>query len=489
MRRRSKIIGVLIGSLLILVSALVIRAATFETKQVVVEPTSLSAPPGAAERLAEAVRFRTVSNADPQKMDLAEFGRFNAFLETAFPRAHQVLQREVVEPCSLVYTWKGKSEKPPVLLASHTDVVPVESHEVGQWTHGPFSGELADGYVWGRGTLDDKVGVLGLLEAVELLAAKNHAPDRTLVFAFGCDEEVGGELGAGRIARLFASRKLEFEFALDEGLAVVEGYMPGVQAPVALVGLVEKGFATFELSVESEGGHSSMPPAESAIGILARGITRLEQHQMPARLSPAAEQMFDHVGPEMPFAMRLLFANLWLLEPVLLSQLQKQKSTNASIRTTTAVTMMNAGVQDNVLAKKAVATVNFRLLPGDTIEAVRRHIVETVDDERISVKMVEGGFGNEASKISSADTEGFRHIRDAVRATFGNEVIVAPGSTTGGTDVRHYEDLSNAQYRFAPVHLRKSENDTARIHGIDERIGVENYQKVVVFYAEFLQRL
>ena len=490
---RTKVVRLIIAFVaivVVLVAVLLIRAATFASKQVDVPPSELTAPDGAAQRLAQSVRFRTVSNADVAKMDVAEFARFNAFLQTAFPGAHVAMEREVVEPCSLVYTWPGKNaEAQPVLLASHTDVVPVEAHEAKQWTHPPFSGEIADGHVWGRGTLDDKVGVLGLLEGVEMLVANGHQPARTIVFAFGCDEEVGGDAGAKAIAKWFAERKMHFEFALDEGLVIVQGYLAGIVEPLALVGIVEKGFATFELAVEAEGGHSSMPPKSTAIGILAAGIARLEARRMPTRLNPAAEKMFEYVGPQMPFGLKVVFANLWLLRPVLVSQLAQDKSTNAIVRTTTAVTVMNAGVQDNVLPKKAIAKVNFRLLPGDSLADVERHINETVDDERIRVRMAEGGFGNEASRISNDETFGFRSIRDSVRAAFGNEVVVAPGSTTGGTDVRHYESVSTDQYRFAPLLLRKSDNDTARIHGVDERVSVENYNKAIVFYAELLRRL
>lgn len=486
-----KVVGGILAVVLLFVGILIVSAMTASSVQVDVAPTKFKAPEGAAERLQQAVRFKTVSNSDPSKMDMEEFARFNEFLVTAYPAAHGVLQRELVPPCSVVYTWKGSDAKArPVLMISHTDVVPVEEDQLDKWAHGPFSGDIADGFIWGRGTLDDKLGVLGLLEGVEALAAAGHVPKRTVVLGFGCDEEVGGEVGAKNLAKLFAERKTQFEFTFDEGLAIVEGYVPGTDKPVALVGIVEKGFGTYTLTVESEGGHSSMPPKQSAIGILSAGIARLEANPLPAGLNPASRQMFETLAAEVDFGLKIVFANLWILEPVLVSVLSAKPSTNASVRTTTAVTIMRAGVQDNVLPKRAMAKVNFRLAPGDSLEFVRDHIVKSIDDERIKVQMPEAkGFANPASRISSAETAGFEAIRDSVRAAFGNEVLVAPGSTTGGTDARHFEKVSDDQYRFAPVLLKKQQDDTARIHGTDERISIENYDRAILFYTELLSRM
>ena len=480
-----------VGIVGLLLAILLIRTLTASSVQPTVEATTHAALPGAADRLAASVRFKTTSNSDPSKMDMAEFTRFHAFLNTAFPKVHATMQRELVEPCSLVYTWPGSDPAAkPALFAAHMDVVPVEDHELDKWTHPPFSGALADGFVWGRGTMDDKISVLGLLEGAEALISAGHKPKRTIAFAFGCDEEVGGEVGAKRIAAKFAGENKSFEFALDEGLAVVTGYMPGTKRAVALVGLVEKGFATYTLVVKGEGGHSSMPPPQSAIGVLAAAITKLEANPLPAGVNPASRQMFETLAPEVDFGMGVVLSNLWLLEPVLVKVLTAKPTTNATVRTTTAVTIIDAGVQDNVLPKKAVAKVNFRLAPGDTLQGVRDHIVDVIDDERVEVVMPDmKGFANPASRISSADTDAFRTLRTAIRATFGNDTIVAPGSTTGGTDVRHYEKVSQQQYRFAPLQLKKDRNDTARIHGIDERIGVDEYERSVVFYADILSRM
>lgn len=488
--RALKIGGAVLALVALLAAFFMIRAATMDSLQVDVEPTKYQPTDGAADRLAGAVQFETVSNEDPSKMRMEEFREFNDFLVESYPAVHAELEREVVEPCSLIYKWNGEDpQQKPVLMMSHTDVVPVEEDQLDKWTHGPYSGDIADGWIWGRGTLDDKVGVLGLLEGAESLIENGHTPKRTIYFAFGCDEEVGGRVGAQKMAKLFAERDIEFDFVVDEGLAIVEGIIPGVDQPVGLIGLVEKGFATYTLTVESKGGHSSMPPPQSAIGILGAGLARLEDNPMPTRLNPATRKMFKAVGPHMPFGLKIVFANLWLLQPILIQQLAAKPSTNAAVRTTTAVTIMRAGVQDNVLPKRATAKVNFRLAPGDTMKDVKQHIVDAVDDERIAVSDPAGNFASEASHISDDDTNGFRAIRDSVRATFGNDVIVAPASTTGGTDARHYQEVSKNQYRFAPLILTKENKDTERIHGTNERIGVENYEKAVAFYTHLLSQM
>jgi carboxypeptidase PM20D1 len=235
-------------------------------------------------RLAQALRFATISHEDPAQVDRAPFRELHRFLEESFPQVHHSLKREVIEEYSLLYTWQGTDASlAPALFAGHIDVVPVESGTETEWQYPPFEGCVEEGYIWGRGALDDKVAVLGLLEAAEALLARGFQPHRTIYLAFGHDEEVGGTYGAKRIAALLQQRGVRLEFALDEGLAVTEGIIPKVSKPVAMVGIAEKGYLCLELSAESRGGHSSMPPSETAIGILSAAITRLERHPMPPR--------------------------------------------------------------------------------------------------------------------------------------------------------------------------------------------------------------
>jgi carboxypeptidase PM20D1 len=481
-----RILGFLAAILLLLVAVLAIRAASLRTRQVAARPVA-DLPVDAAraaEHLAAALRFRTVSRQDGLPAEPAEMIGLHRYLEQSFPRAHAALSREVVGGFSLLYTWRGADPGlPPLLLLSHLDVVPVEPASERRWTVPPFSGRIEGGWIWGRGALDDKMGVVGALEAVELLLARGYRPRRTVLLAFGQDEEVGGYRGAAAIAALLGRRGVRPELVLDEGGLIAEGMVSGVQAPVALISTAEKGYLSLELRVRSRGGHSSMPPPHTAIGILAAALTRLEEHPMPARIAGATAESFAFLAPEMPFAPRVVLANLWLFEPLALSSFTATPEANARVRTTAAITQVEGGVKDNVLPAEARAVVNFRILPGDTIAGVQEHVRRTLADPRVSV----GVFGpttSEPSAESSTASPAFQLLARTVREVLPG-VLVAPNLLSGATDSRHYGQLGSPPYRFAPMRLTAT--DLARIHGTDERLAVANFAEIVRFYAQLLR--
>jgi len=442
---------------------------------------------GAADRLAAAIRIETVSPEAYDETDLQPFKALHGYIDQAYPTLTAQLRKEAVGPCSLLYEWPGTdTSKKPVVLMSHLDVVPVEESSLDRWTRPPFAGVIEEGFIWGRGALDVKSCLFGILDAAETLLMAERQPSRTVYFAFGCDEERGGRRGARLIAEKLISDGVEAEFVLDEGSAVLEGIIPGVDKPVAMISVLEKGFVTLDIEVEGEGGHSSMPPDSTVIGVLAQALARIEENQMPARINEASRAMFETLAPEMPFPQKLVMANLWLFEPLFVGQLEREHTTNPIVRTTTAITIVDGGVQDNVLPKWATAKVNFRIAPGDTIEDVLQHIINVVNDERVTVT-IEQGFASNPSQVSDIGADGFAVIRQAIWATFGDEVVVSPGMTVGGTDARHYEVVSENQYRFMPFRLRGE--DTKRIHGIDERLSVEGYDEVVRFYMDLMLRL
>jgi len=273
--------------------------------------------------------------------------------------------------------------------------VSIEPGTEKNWKHAPFSGDVADGDIWGRGTLDDKGAVFGLLEAVESLLKRGVQPRRTVMFSFGHTEE-GAGAAAGDAARLLESRHVHPWFVMDEGGALGENLVPGVPGLVAVVGVAEKGYLSLRLTAHGEGGHSSMPHRESAVSILADAVGKVQRTLLPARLSGATLAMFNTLGPLMPFSRRVIMANLWLFEPMLTRMLSQLPSGNAMVRTTTAVTMMNAGIKDNVVPSAATAVVNFRLLPGDSVAWVTSRVKAIIGDERVSVEPL-GGGGREAT--------------------------------------------------------------------------------------------
>ena len=295
-------------------------------------------------------------------------------LKRMYPRVHSTLQVEVVNRHSLLYTWKGRDPQlEPVLFAAHMDVVPVDPVTKDEWKQAPFSGFIGGGYVWGRGALDVKCMVITPLEAVEHLLRKGYQPERTIYLAFGHDEEVSGAQGAAQMAGRLQSQGVKLAAVMDEGGSIVErGMVPGVNLPVALIGVTEKGYMSLEMQVEGKGGHSSMPPAHTAIGVMSQAINRLESQPMPD--SPEMVYgMFQTLGGYMSFGLRMAFANTWLLGKTIQKKMAAKASTNAMMRTTSAVTLINGGVKDNILPSQVKATVNFRLMPGDRIADVVAH--------------------------------------------------------------------------------------------------------------------
>ena len=480
-----KILLAVAGLILVLLAVLVLRASMLKSRQVKAEPvTDLTVDANAAaQRLAGAVRFPTVSHEKGENVEAQAFLGLHEYLRTSFPLVHQTLKRETVANYSLLYTWPGRNPgQAPILLLSHMDVVPVEPGTEAKWKRGAFSGDIADGYIWGRGTLDDKVSVMAILEGVELLLARGFQPDRTVLLAFGHDEEVGGNQGAAAIARLLESRGIRPELVVDEGGVIAEGMVPGVTAPVALISTAEKGFVTVELTARAKGGHSSMPPAHTAIGMVAAAVQKLEENPMPARIAGATRSSFEFLAPELPLTLRTVMGNLWFFGPILESRLTGDPASNARMRTTTAATMIHGGVKENVLPSEAKAWVNFRILPGDSVASVLEHVKETVGPD-IAVE-VSGPMRTEPSPETSVDSAAFHLLQTTLAQVFPG-TLTAPNLLSGGTDTKHYQKLTSTVFRFIPVKIHAE--DLARVHGTDERVGVENYAGAVRFYAQFVR--
>jgi carboxypeptidase PM20D1 len=438
----------------------------------------------AAQRLATSVTFKTISFAPGLPPAAEEFKKLHEHLARSFPKLHAALKREVVGELSLLYTWAGTDPAAKgVLLMAHQDVVPIAPGTEGAWTHDPFEGVIKDGFIWGRGAWDDKGNLMSMLEAVELLVAAGHRPRQTIYLAFGHDEEIGGLKGAKAIADLLRARGAKIELALDEGLLVSEGLVPGIAAPVALIGIAEKGYLTLELETSGVPGHSSMPSRDTAIGKLSRALARLEEQPFPARLTGVAQAMYGTLAPEMSGLQRILLANLWLFEPLVKRELAKSPSSDAAMRTTTALTVLKAGEKENVLPGRAQATINFRILPGETIAGVVAR-VRQVAGEGVTVRQL--GSGGEPSPVSPVDAPGFRAIARSVREVFPG-TLVAPGLMIAATDTRHVIGLAETIYRFSPTRARKE--DLARFHGNNERISISNYAEMIAFYHRLIAGL
>jgi carboxypeptidase PM20D1 len=482
----------LVVLLLFLFGFVVLRTTLFSPPQKKVKLRNFPTVDGhsVAERLGLAVQHKTISYDDPEKIDGSAFLGLHRLFRTLYPLVHTHLKLETVNEYSLLYTWEGRDpDLQPIMLISHLDVVPADEEDES-WEHPPFSGEIADGYVWGRGTLDIKCGVVGILEGVEYLLKQDFKPERTVYLGFGHDEEVGGQNGAVAIAALLEARGVKVGSLLDEGGSVFEDLLPDVAAPVALIGISEKGYLSLRLTVAEDGGHSSMPAQQTAIGILSMAIARLEALPMPAHLE-VVEFLMSYLGSALPFSQRMKFANTWLYGGRLKKQLSKSKLLNASIRTTTAPTIIKAGVKDNVLPARAEAVVNFRLLPGDDMRTVYEMVLERIADERVTVTpfdgdTLEGSSGWDPSPVADVESPYFVWLSRLVREAFPG-ALAAPFLVLGGTDARHYASVTDNTFRFMPVQLDKA--DLESVHAVNERLSIENCARMVGFFIAYIEEM
>jgi carboxypeptidase PM20D1 len=443
---------------------------------------------GAATRLGEAVRFRTISARDDATLNTEQFTQFHALLQARFPKTHALLKRELVGELSLLYTWEGSNPKAnPIMLLAHQDVVPIAPGTEKDWAQEPFSGVVKDGFVWGRGSWDDKGNLMSQLEAVEMLVASGFKPERTVYLAFGADEEVGGTRGAAKIAALLKERKVRLDFVIDEGLLVLDGILPGLSKPAALIGVAEKGYLSVVLKMSATPGHSSMPPKKgtSAIAMMSAALKRLDDEQLPGGIRGVGGEMFDTIAPEMSGFSRVALSNLWLFGPVVQKQLEAAASTNAMLRTTTALTIVNAGNKENVLPGRAEATVNFRILPGDTKEQVLDHmrtqVTQAVGADKFELFALPGAV--DASKVAPTGSGQYRLLNKTIREIFP-DTLVAPGLMVAGTDSIHYGEISDHIFKFSPV--RANAEDLKRFHGTNERLSTSNYADAIRFYHQLL---
>jgi carboxypeptidase PM20D1 len=438
---------------------------------------------GVAEHVAAAVRIRTISHADPAEEDRAAFAELRALFEHAYPLIHAKLERELVNGDGLVYHWPGRDPKlDPILFLGHQDVVPVEPGTEAQWTHAPFSGTIADGFVWGRGSLDDKGPLVCLLEAIESLLRDGFAPERSVYVAAGFDEEVGGNAGARQIAAHFSAQGLHFAWALDEGGGVSQGVLAEVERPVASIGVAEKGYLSLALTARGHGGHSSAPPADHAVLRLAHALAALEREPFAPRITPVLREALARISPELPLRKRLWTANLWLSAPLLARVLGEDERLRPLVRTTLTPTMLAAGVKDNVVPASARAVVNLRLLPGESVASATAHVKHTLSGHQIDVETLTR-MVSEPAQASPVDGAGFALLTQLVGELFADALVV-PSTVNGATDARHYATVSAAQYRFVP--RLSTPSDLKRVHGSDERTSVAGLSLAVDAYRRLI---
>jgi len=434
-----------------------------------------------AAHLGQAVQFQTVIDPGGSSTDWKAFIAFGSWIEETYPLVHQKLQMEIVDGYTRIYCWEGSEpSKKPVLFTAHQDVVPAEN--VDSWTHPPFSGTVADGFLWGRGALDMKGQMIILLETVESLLKTGYQPKQSIYLVFSHDEEVGGS-GAAKAAEYFQERGIEFSLLLDEGGCVTVGIMPWIKHPVAAVGVAEKGYVDIELTCSYYGGHSSMPGKRTSLGILSEVLAKVEKHRFPLKLTSVSRQFFLTLMPHMPFFIRVILANLWLFKPVFLKNMAKTPSGNALVRTTTAVTMASGSDAPNSLPSVSSATVNFRLLPGYSPRDIIRHVETIIGTRPVTCTPRRS---EPPSFITDWESPAYQLVEQTVREIYP-DAVTAPYQLTGGTDARRYQQICSAICRFSPYRLTQREING--MHSQDERISLDNLHRALLFYHKLILRL
>ena len=466
-----------------------VRAAAFvpEKKEYPVLPDEKVDLEKAMAHLSAALSIPTISYPEKEKVDFDQFYRFHKFLDETFPLIHKNLEKEIASEASLIYRWKGtRSDLDPIALLAHQDVVPISEGTEQDWTHGPFEGFNDGEYIWGRGALDMKNHLMGVMEAVEALLEEGFQPERDVYLLFGQDEEVvaSDEGGAKSIMLTLKERGIHLDSVIDEGGAILPVNVKGVINNKNLVGIgiAEKGYCDFEISISAKGGHSSQPPKHSALGELAEVIRDLENNQFDSEILPFVTQLFSNIGRNCTYPVRLVTCNIPYLKPII-KQVMKQIPPAASlIRTTTGVTMAQGSPAANVLPQKASVTVNFRQMPGVTVDDVVAHIRKVVRNKNIEIKALKT---KEASSFSPTDSRSFKIIEEICMSEDSNN-IVAPYLVMGGTDACTYEPICENIYRYspykAPVELLLC------THGTNERIPCSAIAPGIAFFKRYIRR-
>jgi carboxypeptidase PM20D1 len=481
-----KVILPILIVLVLFIAFIMIQTVTLKSKQISVDAIEkIEVREGAAERLAEAIRIPTISFEDRSLIDTTQFDKLQEFIFNNYPLVDSLLDLTLINHYSMLYHWPGSNpDLKPAMLVGHLDVVPPEEESLDKWEYPPFDGVIKNGTIYGRGSLDDKLSVLGILESVEMMLADGYQPERGWYFGFGHDEEIFGTYGAIAIAKYMKDKGVKAEFILDEGLVVAEGMVPGIEKPVGLIGITEKGYMTVELHVEIQGGHSSMPEKENAITVLSKAITSLTENPFEPELSKPVLTFAEYVGPEAPFLLKMAFANLWLFKGMVISKYQQSGPGSALVMSTIAPTILKSGVKENVIPSHATAIVNLRILPGLTIDGVVDYFNTTINDDRVIVRAK--GQPREASPVASVDHLGFKSIEKTILQVF-DDVIVAPSLVLATTDSRYYTEVSDNIYKFLPVVL--TSEDVAGIHGYNEHLSVEGYHDCIRFYYQLIRNV
>ena len=431
-----------------------------------------------AERLAKLIRCKTVSNKDASLIDQSEFVKFKEVMKELYPNVYSKAELEEIAG-GLLFKIKGESSEKPSVLMAHFDVVPVNEDK---WDVDPFAGIIKDDFLWGRGTLDTKGSLFGVMEAAEELLKTDYVPKNDLYLAFGCNEEVAGDC-CPTIVKTLKERGIKPAFVLDEGGAVLGANISVFPHDIATIGIAEKGHMDVILTAKGQSGHSSQPPVRTAVGALAKDICKIEKKQFPMEVNEAIEYMVKGIAPYTPFAVRLITANLWCFRPLLKFGCKFNKTSAALLRTSMAFTQLWGSNGANVLASEAKANINIRLAPGWSSEAALKRIEKIANDKNLTCKIANSA---EATSITKPEGKYWDIIKGAVEQNFEN-TVTAPYLMVGGTDSRHFGEISDTIFKFSPINCRGGLLGT--IHSENERMRLDNIEPLINFFAVVMKNI
>jgi len=435
----------------------------------------------AARNLAQAIRFKTISHQLENNHKDQPFDDFIKWVMDSYPDINNSLELKRFGH-TMLYKWQGSEPAlKPVLFTGHYDVVPIVPGTEEKWQHAPFSGMIADNKIWGRGAIDDKSGVIGLLEATTYLLKQGYQPKRTIYLSFGHDEELGGNNGAGAVADYLKKQNIQMDWSLDEGSFILDKIVAGIDELAAIVNVAEKGYVTLEIIAKGKGGHSSIPPRQTSIGVLARAITALEENPLPGKLEGLSLQSFDTLSRYMNFPKRAVFSNLWIFGGLAEASLSSSDLMNAMLHTTTAPTMLSGSNKENSLAPEAIATYNFRLHPRDTVDGLKKYVERVINDPNVSIRIMRA---REASPVSSWEVAAYHNISQSIREIYG-DIIITPGLMIAGSDTTHYGKVADNSYRFNPFLITKQ--DLSSFHGTNENISLDSFAQGIRIYIQLMK--
>ena len=468
-------------ALLLLLAVLLIRALLFNPKpqKASQQETVCFDKDAAVSALQQLVQCKTISNNDPALEDEAEFQKLISLLPGLYPKVFEACTFQQLPDRALLFRWPGKTASAPSVMMAHYDVVPVNEEA---WDKPPFAGIIEEGILWGRGTLDTKVTFNGVLSAANYLIGQGFVPENDIYFAFSGGEEVNGK-GAVNVVDHFIEHNIQPALVVDEGGAVVENVFPGVKKPCGLIGIAEKGMMNVQYTVRSSGGHASAPLPKTPITTLAKACRRIIDHPFKMHLTKPAAEMFDTLGRHSSFALKLVFANLWLFKPVLnMICVRSGGEMNALCRTTTAFTMAQGSNARNVIPAEASLVSNMRLNPADSVESALKYLKKTVNDDSVEITILESF---EPSPISQTNCESWDKVASAVSETWPG-CIVSPYLMVQCSDSRHYGRISDRVYRFSAMDMTAEERKS--IHGNNEKIRLESISRAVEFYIRLMKK-